>query len=879
MGEEIIDFNEDSKLGEEKLHFKTNVQLKSIIGKDLINDDNIAILELVKNSFDADAKKVEVQYLNLKDNDDKTIEIFSDKTSRLIITDDGQGMNMEDIQNKWLNIAYSEKKSNNRQHNRMMAGAKGVGRFSCDRLGEYLNLYAKKNNSNEYFLLKIDWKKFEVEDDKQEIQSINLEYENLSAKDLKNRNIPAFNQGVLLEIIKLRSNWIYEIKDNKGKLIGWNTDKLVNLKKYLEKLINPNQAFEKNDFGIYLDVPEFIIENDQKEEKEKFIGKIENTIFDKLDFKATSIESKIIEDGQVIFTELKDKGQTIFWIKEKNEFAPEIKDVKIILYYLNPYTKAFFTKQMGIRSLEYGSIYVFLNGFRIPPYGEYGDDWLYLEQRKGQGYARFLSQRELVGRIEILDNANSFKVISSREGIEKNESYRKLTDQKNGYFFKTFKRLEKYVVEGLDWDSIPEEDRNKISEIEKKIISGETKEGDLTYREDDVTKKRRVYETIHSIIAAKAENVIELYINENLILNKIEEEKLNAEREFEQLITDFNNKKIDGDILARILQKKAEQNKDLEKQLSDFTKYTTNEATTKAILDIQAYKNRLEQQAKIIESLKNQLEEAEKEKEKAEAEKEKAKTEVEEVKKELTETKSQNLFLKSIKSQEFDDVVNLMHHIGISTGTIQNYIKGAIFKLENNLEFEPNELKNVFSKLNYELNKIYSISKFATKANFKIETKDSSLDIVSFVEQYLINIIKPFLPKKVSLAVYENSLKDFITTFKPIELIIILDNLINNSKKAINAKELTTNSDYFPKIEVSFIPITKSQLQIIIKDNGIGISAENRDKVFDYGFTTTDGSGLGLTHVKELIEKIGGEICLSKNYTEGAEFIITLNKK
>ena len=127
-----------------KLHFKTNIQLKSIIGKDLINDDNIAILELVKNSFDADAKKVEVQYLNLKENDDKITSSFSNKTSRLIIKDDGLGMDLVDIQEKWLNIAYSEKKSNNRQHNRMMAGAKGVGRFSCDRLGEYLNLYKKK---------------------------------------------------------------------------------------------------------------------------------------------------------------------------------------------------------------------------------------------------------------------------------------------------------------------------------------------------------------------------------------------------------------------------------------------------------------------------------------------------------------------------------------------------------------------------------------------------------------------------------------------------------------------------------------------------------------------------------------------------------------
>ena len=46
----------------EKLHFKTNVQIKSIIGKDLINDDNIAILELVKNSFDADAKRVDISF-------------------------------------------------------------------------------------------------------------------------------------------------------------------------------------------------------------------------------------------------------------------------------------------------------------------------------------------------------------------------------------------------------------------------------------------------------------------------------------------------------------------------------------------------------------------------------------------------------------------------------------------------------------------------------------------------------------------------------------------------------------------------------------------------------------------------------------------------
>ena len=153
----------------DKLTFKTNIQLKSIIGKDLINDDNIAILELVKNAFDANAKKVTITYSHLKSNDDNVTATYSDNTSRLIIQDDGIGMSMNDIKNKWLNIAYSEKKSRTRQYNRLMAGAKGVGRFSCDRLGQYLNLYTKQKGSPKYILLQIDWKDFEVEDQRNSI--------------------------------------------------------------------------------------------------------------------------------------------------------------------------------------------------------------------------------------------------------------------------------------------------------------------------------------------------------------------------------------------------------------------------------------------------------------------------------------------------------------------------------------------------------------------------------------------------------------------------------------------------------------------------------------------------------------------------------------
>ena len=854
------------------LHFKTNIQLKSIIGKDLINDDNIAILELVKNSFDADAKRVDISFSNLKENDDKSIDSYSEKTSRLIIKDDGLGMNLDDIKNKWLNIAYSEKKQNTRQHNRMMAGAKGVGRFSCDRLGEFLNLYARKNGEKSYILLKIDWKMFEVEDENKEIQSVILDYKELTEEDLVKRKVEPFKQGVILEIIKLRSNWVYEIRNDKGIIIDWNTDKLVNLKKYLEKLINPNQAFEENDFGIYLNAQEFIVQNTNKEDSQKFIGKIDNTIFEKLDFKTTSIESEIIEDGQIILTTLKDKGKTIFWIKEKNEFYPEIKHAKCYLYYLNPYSKAFFTKQTGVRPVEYGSIYLFLNGFRIPPYGEESDDWLNLEQRRAQGYARFLSSRDIVGRIEVLDSENSFQIISSREGLVRNESFSKLTNRE-GYFYKSFKRLEKYVVDGLNWDSIPEEDKDKIRDIEKKIISGQLKESELTFREDEVIKRRRIYSSIHSIIGAKASDVIELYINEDLILDKIEEEKANAEREFEQLITDFEKKKIDADTLNRILQKKAIENKDLEKQIADFSKYSTNEATAKAIAELQYYKNTIEKQTRIIEELKLQLEREkeinekhQQELEKLQAEKLQAeKTAEEETKKrvdaekekeEIEKKKEKEIQLEKLKvefykKQSTPETDALIHHVKNNN----QKIKETISLIINNLTKEQlgSSLKESI------IESLYEILHFADKSLKATDLiLESDLDKADAQKINLPDFISGYSKNnKYKIKVHSiNNVRLFYIIGSKLDLALMIDNFVDNS-----AKWGAKNIWFKTKLDGNFLILN-------IYDDGEGLSSKyktNPNDIFKFRETAKEnGTGFGLYLVSESLSKMNAKIAIDK---------------
>ena len=143
----------------DKLQFKVSSALKDLVGKDLIRNDNIAVFELVKNSYDAFATKVEITF----------------EKNRIIIADNGKGMTLSDLKNKWLFLAYSAKKDGTEDSeeekqqsyrdniNRHYAGAKGVGRFSCDRLGSNLVLKTRSLKENKIQKL-IFFKLFPIND-------------------------------------------------------------------------------------------------------------------------------------------------------------------------------------------------------------------------------------------------------------------------------------------------------------------------------------------------------------------------------------------------------------------------------------------------------------------------------------------------------------------------------------------------------------------------------------------------------------------------------------------------------------------------------------------------------------------------------------------
>ena len=839
-----------------EVSFSTHAHIKNIIGKELINDDNVAVMELVKNSYDAGATKVIIKFKNLVED--------KNKQSELIIIDDGMGMSENDILTKWLNIAYSSKKENFTQNNRYQAGNKGVGRFSCDRLGKKLNLYTRQKNGM-FIHLKISWKDFEDANRIDiQIQDIPVLIRKLNESEFKDKTgFDIFEHGTIIHITDLNEEWIeFNKKNNLFSDIEIDKTKLLRLKNSLERLINPNQSYDEQSFKIFINVIDELNEDSSTPYHEKVTGEVKNQIFDKLDFKTTFIESFISEDGSKIVTELKDKNETIFRLIEKNIDFPLLKDIKITIYYLNPYAKGFFKKQTGIDSVEFGSIYLFINGFRIPPYGDRENDAFGLEVRKGQGTARYFGNREILGRIEINDFNNNFKIISSREGIVQNSSYKQLIRDSekqnrkyNGYFYTTLKRLEKYVVDGLKWDSIPED--MKEATIQKQIIDGTWNESEEIYRIDKQETLLNSSEIIKQIIFVSPKNIIDLYINEELIKNLIEEDKEKTNKKLQDFIKNF------GNLSTNIFDEKTQ------KAIKQLTKNIDDVNLSNSFKNILIQKQNIEEELEEEKKSKNELyklfrNKVRKDRQKAKAKEEKLEEALKNVEQEIQKKEEQVLFLQSIQPIEKSELIKLQHHIGLYAETIEDTILDFKMTLDESDNISKEEIISYLTDISLEAQKILAINKYATKANFLSKSQSINADIIQFISEYIQNIYNLNTSRDLSVSISNNSLS-YICKFEPLIVTIIIDNLLNNSKKA-NAKNVNIVFRHDDNLIIEYF------------DNGIGLdkSIINPSDIFEIGITTTSGSGLGLHHIKESLQRMNKSTIEVTKLDIGIKFIIRL---
>ena len=232
-------------------------------------------------------------------------------------------------------------------------------------------------------------------------------------------------------------------------------------------------------------------------------------MFEDLAIKTTFITTEIIEEGKIIFTSLSDRGKLIYKLKEKNSY-PLNSNIKIVLFQLNFTAKLNFHKQMGMRSVDFESVFMYKNGFRIYPFGEENEDILGIDRRKQQGYNRYLGTRDLIGRIEINDpeNIDNLKETTSRDGgLIKNNKSETLT---KFFYDNALKRLENYVVDLIKWGD-PIKDKITKEELRGPIEPKEIKKEIIYYITDLGNDKK----------------VIDLYYDKNFLDSLIDREEEN----------------------------------------------------------------------------------------------------------------------------------------------------------------------------------------------------------------------------------------------------------------------------------------------------------------------------------------------------------------
>ena len=770
------------------MEFRISSELKNIIGKDLIINDEVAIFELVKNAYDAHATRVDITF----------------EKDKIIIQDNGKGMDLNDIENKWLFVAYSAKKDNTEDKElkedtryqdyrdkinlkRGFAGAKGIGRFSCDRLGSKLKLISRKVSSSDFHQLYVDWDDFE-QDAKNDFINIQVKYS--SPNSISHED---FQQGVILEISHLHSTWDH--------------DKIKSLKRSLGKLINPFEVNTKsNNFQIYI-----------KSADSMFSDPVVNEIIKVLTMKTTRIDVVINQD--YIITSLSDRGTLIYKIGEKNHYK-HLKNSSATLLYLNHKAKFNFTSLMGIEPVNFGHVLLFNNGFRVYPYGEVNDDSFGINAKHQQGHSRYFATRNIIGSVNINEYSDQFKEKSSRDsGLIATDGYKELEDF---FWKKVLKRLEKYVV-GIQWEL-------------NDLIRDRDNESENLSALNTIESKSKIIQLIKKLTDAPDVEILDFASD---FLNIFQDKTDLADPAVKNLI-DIARKSNNLELLDE-LDKIKNQINGLSQQKNELEKN---------LYEVEEKNIQLQHEKKVLNTELHQ-------------EKEKIQTLVEQ----KTQKEKQILFLQSERTLNEQDLINLQHHIGINAELINGSITNFKRKMDKKEVVSKTEVMEILDEISMTNQKILAINKYATKADFITNSETIHKDIVAFIQQYISNIYKIVSNNQIYIHV-EDTMNEFIINFKPMEMTIIIDNILNNARKA-KAHNL----------DIKFV-FENNQLQIEFIDDGDGLSQSisNADMIFDRGFTTTKGSGLGLYHIKQIVTSMHGRIEAVKNKTKGISLLIRLNK-
>lgn len=566
--------------------FKPRARLLLQLGDQLIKNESIALVELVKNSYDADANKVDI-YMEHVDNAEDGI---------IIIEDDGYGMDSETVQNVWMEPGsdFKSEKFRNRElspkYKRLPIGEKGIGRFGVHKLGNQIELVTKKDGAKEVFV-KIDWTIFN-----------NYRYlDDVPVKIIEREHPLLFKNGTTgtsITISDLRKEWTRGVARN--------------VKRTITALVSPFEADDS--FNAEFDIAdkpgwfEGLLEWEDIKDYALFNFKvtINGSKIKKFNYSFTPWASmpKISgrnedKDNAIVskFSEIEDEDGRKFSLNDHEigdvVFEGYIFDRDAYVMRLGVSDKTGFKSYLDNNS----GIRVFRDGLRVYDYGEPENDWLGLDLRRVNQPTKRLSNNIILGAI-YLKRSDSSDLIekTNREGFVENGAYKAFRDS----ILHTLN-----IVETLRFS-----DKQKLREIYGPTpksepvlhVLGDLKEYvDKNVKEDDVKKEivaglvkieedyKRINENLLKAAGAGLSMSVVVHEVEKIILEVAKVLKAENASERAMNLVKHLEKLIDG--YSAIIRKSTQTNEDVREVIDQALTNTEYRLSSHKVEVIKAYKN------------------------------------------------------------------------------------------------------------------------------------------------------------------------------------------------------------------------------------------------------------------------------------------------
>lgn len=801
------------------------------LGQELVPDAVTAIMELVKNAYDADADWVKIT-INTKDILEGDF-IFKDNPGYIIIEDNGTGMTYDDIENRWLFISVSHKRQMKEKgettplKQRTPLGDKGLGRLSAQRLGNELEMKTGKDGESIFHLIGLNWSDF-VEDTS--LTDIDTHYET--------RTKGQTTKGTRLTITSLLDAQIWEgdegdkFRGQLSKLIfpfkdqrPFNIYLQINGQSFdLDELNDRLREQAISQYKLSFDGQKLVItgrikqsklignSNSDKELYQKLISTDKGRNFysfltdnkDNKDYLSTSTSSEENKD----FSKIKYDGDNgiLFTFERNYDFIKDLAKysaLDITTNTLKPANPGSFYGELDEFNLNYQDsaqsafnslteykqliknqvgVRIFRDGFGISPYGMEDNDWLKLKKGQTSGGSFYTLRPE---------NVVGFVSISAKD----NKNLIEKTDRggflDNAYSKNFFALIGKSVD---DINDILEKTRRSYIEFKKKDAGSE---GSIQSYKDS---HERIAKTGKEAKALKEETV------------RVFEELKSTSKEVKTTIKNIRsaplfNKEEDHKSLTVL----EEVDGLLDKANSLLNKINS-------ILDSA---QRLEQDANYLgpqmEQLENQIHQF------------------------------SELAGLGITAEAFThELYNILDRIG---GQTDNILRDLKKNKESNTSFYTytEYIKTFIVSIRRQLNHLAPSLKFNRETRREILLSEFAIELQEFYYSRF--------GKNIELRIDLKS--DFAVTINKGKLTQVIDNIILNSEYWLNQRK-KSEANFNPQITIEI-----SKPFIIIYDNGFGIAPTLNDLIFQPFVTTKEnGRGLGLFIVQQLLDSVNSDIML-----------------